>query len=188
MSYYTCEICGQKFKTATGSKTKRHLDSKRHQEALESRFKPDFNHEILLFTALNELKTPSYSNILRFFSSFGVKTEDTLKTIIKKLREKDIIYKGNFDSDYKKILEIILNFQNFEYPITFTIQDALQKFHSLAYKYAPDFIQFFTKLSEKYPELLTFSSSKIGEFPDLITFKQIFINNLNFYLNNNWDL
>lgn len=191
MSYYYCEICDQKFKTATGSKSKRHLDSKKHQKALETlepKAKPDFGNELLLYNAMHKLKDPTYSNILKLFSSFGIKSEVTLKTIIKKLRERDIIIKGNYNSDYNDVLQIIINFQNFEYPITLTIKEALEKFQSLGFRYAPELIQFFNRLSENYPELLTFSSSKLGELPDLITFRQIFINDLIFYQNNNWDL
>lgn len=188
MNKYKCELCGQTFKTSTGSTTKRHLDSKKHRDALKVKVLPSYEHELLLYITIKRLKSPSYSNILKSFSSFGIKTENTLKTIIKKLKDKDIVYKGINDFDYEKMLQIFLDLQNINYPMTFTIQEALKKFQKLNYKYAPDLIQFFNKLSQKYPELLAFSSSKIGELPDLITFRQIFINQLDFYPNNNWDL
>ncbi len=188
MSFYKCEICGQEFKTATGATSNRHLGSKRHKGALQVRFKPSLEHEILLFNAIQKLKTSTYSSILKFFTSFGIKTEITLMTIIKKLKDKDILYKGDIDTNYENVLQIILNFKDFNYPLTFTIKNALQRFQSLGFKYAPNLIKFFSSLSEKHPELLNFSSSKIGELPDLITFRQIFINSLIFYPNNNWDL
>jgi hypothetical protein len=188
MTKYYCEICGQAFTTPTGATAKKHVEGKKHQQALKVEIKPNLEHEIILFNAINKINNPSYSNILKFFSSFGIKTEVTLKTILKKLRDKDIIYKGNTDPDYEKILKFIISSENFTYPMTFSIQEALEKFKFLNFKYASELIQYFYELSQKYPELLTLSPTKIGESPDLITFKQIFINQLKFYPNKNWDI
>ena len=191
---YKCEICRQKFKTPTGSTSKRHLDGKKHQNALKRQGvvkqhkRPDLLHEIVLYNAIFKLKNPSYSNILRVFSSFGINSELALNTIIKKIAEKDVLVKGIKDPKYKKVLKIILDERKNQYPISITIEEAFRKFRDLGYKYAPELIDFFTELSHRYPDFLTLSPSKIGMSPDLITFKNIFIDSLKFYPNNNWDL
>ena len=81
---YKCDICGQKFKTPTGSTLKRHIDGKKHQDALKIKEKPNFLNELILYNVLQKLKDPTYSNILKIFSSFGISSEHTLNTIIKK--------------------------------------------------------------------------------------------------------
>lgn len=188
MTDYFCDLCGQKFTTPTGSTSARHLKGKRHKAAIKIQPKPSLKHEILLYNALSKLKDKTYSNILTFFSSFGVKTEITLKTIIKKLKDKDIGYEGDIDKDYKEVLQTILISLSLTYPLTFSISEAEKKFKHLGYKHIPDLINFFNKLSLKYPEFIFLSSSKLGKPSDLITFKQIFVDNLTFYSQNRWDL
>ena len=152
MTKFYCKLCGQSFTTPSGATTKRHINSKKHQKALEDKVKPKIEHELILYNAINKLNNPTYPNILKFFASFGIKAEITLKTIFKKLRDKDIIYKGNFAPEYEKVLQILSNLENFNYPMTFTIQETLEKFKALNFKYAPELIQFFNGLSHKFPE------------------------------------
>ncbi len=188
MIYYTCKICGHKLKTPSGPNSKKHLESKKHQEALKTQYEPHLEHEILLYNAVNKLKVRTYSNILKLFSSFGIKTEITLKTVIKKLRDKDIAYKGEVDADFEKILQIIINSSNQAYPITYSIEEAAREFRDLGYKQIPDLVNFFNELSQKYSEFVSLNSSKLGQPPDFITFKQIFVDQLTFYSQNRWEL
>ncbi|GAH47808.1 unnamed protein product, partial [marine sediment metagenome] len=145
-------------------------------------------HELILFNILQNSDGAKYSDILKFFSSFGVKTEISFRTIVKKLREEDIIYKGNLSSDYEQILKNILQNPKLEYPLTLSVREAYKKFQFLGYKFPSELMDFFKKLANKYPGFISLSPSKIGDASDLITFKEIFIDQIKFYKNNNWDL
>lgn len=189
MSY--CKICDKKYKRASTATSQSHLDSKEHKDNLaKAQIQQPINpiYELILFTLLQNLKETTYSNILKFYTSFGIKTEIALKTIIKKLEEGDVIYRGNNDSDYMNLLRVILKSPSINYPLTISVQEAIKKFNYLNIKYPADIVKYFEKLSHKFPEFVSLSSSKIGEPPDLITFKEIFIDQIKFYLNNNWAL
>ena len=72
--------------------------------------------------------------------------------------------------------------------MTLSVREAYEKFQYLGHKYPSDLVSHFEQLTQKYPEFVSLSSSKIGEPPDLITFKQFFIDQLKFHIDNNWDL
>ena len=117
MSY--CEICEKDYSLPTYATSKKHLNSKLHKKNLAlKRAQPSKTpfYELLLFVLLQELNSITYSNILKFFSSFGIKAEIAFRTIIKKLKDGDIIYQGNIDSDYETILQEILEFPKIDYP------------------------------------------------------------------------
>lgn len=149
---------------------------------------PTSIYELLLFTLVHNLKDLTYSKILRVFSSFGIYSEDATMIIIKKLKDGDIIYKGNVGTDYETILRTIINLPKINYPITLSIKEAIEIFNNLNLKFPSDYLNFFNKLAKNQPEFVALSSSKLGEAPNLITFKQIFVDNLTFHPNNNWDL
>jgi len=189
MSY--CKICNKKYKDPNYAISQKHINSKLHQNNLKPADKAlaiSPIHELILFNILQNSDGAKYSDILKFFSSFGVKAEISFRTIVKKLREEDIIYKGNLSSDYEQILKNILQNPKLEYPLTLSVREAYEKFQFLGYKFPSELMVFFKKLANKYPGFISFSSSKIGDASDLITFKEIFIDQIKFYKNNNWDL
>jgi len=187
MKYY-CKICGQGFKTKSGPNSEGHLNSKMHSTALKEKTSSNSLSELLLFTIIQKTNKVTYSKILQIFSSFGIKSEVSLQIIIKKLKENDLVYNGQFDSEYAKVLEIIINFPKIDYPLSYTVQEVVDKFKVLKVGYPKDYIDFFSNLSKKYPEFVSLSSSKIGAPPDIITFKQLFIENIIFQPQNNWNL
>lgn len=189
MSY--CEICKIKYTKPSYAKSQKHLDSKLHKNNLkkaEKQLSITPIHELILFNILQNSNGAKYLDILKFFSSFGVKAEITFKTIVKKLRDEDIIYKGNLNSDYEQILKKVLQNPKLGYPLTLTVKEAYEKFQFLGYKFPSELMDFFEKLAKKYPGFISLSSSKIGNSSDLITFKEIFIDQIKFHKNNNWNI
>lgn len=185
-----CEICNKEYKPNYAS-SKRHLDSKTHKDNLKKAgIKLEINptHELILFNILQNQDGVKYSGILKFFSSFGIKGEVALRTLIKKLKDGDIVYKGNIGSDYKEILKKIIQIPKMDYPLTLSVKEAYEKFRFLGYKFPLELMDHFNKLTKKYPGFINLSSSKINEPSDLITFKEIFIDRIRFHKNNNWDI
>ncbi|MBD3341507.1 MAG: hypothetical protein GF353_20555 [Candidatus Lokiarchaeota archaeon] len=190
MSY--CEICDEKYKKPGYATSERHINTKLHQDNLKRRklvseSKNPLN-ELILFNLLQNQNSINYSSILKFFSSFGIKAEITLKTLIKKLKDEDIDYQGDIDGNYEKILNKILEIPIVHYPLTLSVQEAFTKFNFLGLKYPTEMMEYLEKLSMKFPSFLSLSSSKLGEPSDLITFKKIFIDELKFFKKNNWDI
>ena len=188
MSY--CEVCKKKYKAGYATSQK-HLGSKFHKgnlEKPEKRIKIDPIHELILYNIIQNLDGVKYSEILKFFSSFGIKAEIALRTLIKKLKDGDIFYKGDIKSDYELILNKILEIPKMNYPLTLSIQEAYEKFKFLKFKFPSELMDHFGALANKYPGFIGLSSSKIGEPSDLITFKEIFIDQIKFHKNNNWDI
>jgi len=108
-----CEDCKKKYKVGYATSQK-HLDSDFHKKNLkkskkrlrsEKGISVDPLHELILFNILQNQDGVKYSGILKFFSSFGIKGEVALRTLIKKLKDGDIVYKGNIGSDYEEILK-----------------------------------------------------------------------------------
>ncbi len=189
MSY--CEICKRDFTKPSTATSVSHLNSKDHKKNLAKRqIQQTINpiYELMLFTLFQRQQETTYSKILKFYSSFGIKTELAFKTILKKLNDGDIIYKGNTDSDYMNLLQSILKSTEIKYPLTLSVQEAIKKFKYLNIKYPSELIKYFEELSQRFPEFISLSSSKIGEPSDLITFKQVFIDQIKFYPDNNWVL
>ena len=188
MSY--CEVCNKNYKVGYATSQK-HLDSNVHNNNLkrsEKKISIDPIHELILYNIVQNLVGVKYSEILKFFSSFGIKTEIALRTLIKKLKDGDIIYKGDIKSDYELILNKILEIPKIKYPLTMSIQEAFEKFKFLEFKFPSELMNHFSVLEKKYSGFIGLSSSKIGEPSDLITFKEIFIDRIKFHKNNNWDI
>jgi len=194
MSY--CETCKKKYKVGYATSQK-HLDSNVHKNNLKKSVKRIRSekgisvnpiHELILFNILQNQDGVKYSGILKFFSSFGIKGEVALRTLIKKLKDEDIVYKGNIGSDYEEILKKIIQIPKMDYPLTLSIKEAYEKFHFLGFKFPIKLMDHFNKLANKYPGFISLSSSKIGDPSDLITFKEIFIDRIRFHKNNNWGM
>ncbi len=146
------------------------------------------NFEILLFLAISKLKDPTYNNIMEFCTSFNLKSNEVLKTILKKIREDDIILSINNGSDLRDIYEDLFKLENFQLPFTIKINEAFQILSNFKFESPLKMIDFLKSLKKKYPELLTLSSSKHNQREDLITFKRLFPNHVKFKLNNRWIL
>jgi hypothetical protein len=209
---YKCEICGQIFKTKSGPLSKAHIASKIHQYKLNGTQKPvnapinasinapmivkkapsviesDKSGEIILFLAIKELKLPNYSNILSFCSSFGMKNEDIIEILIKKIREQDIQYNFVKDQILQKIITTLIRDTRLKYPYTLTVMDAFSMFRELKPTDPSALVHLFQELGQKYPGFAILSASKLGDIEDLITFKRIFPDDGQFELQNRWGL
>ncbi len=183
---YFCMICGKNH--IRGNIFKQHREHAR-KETMGSPSPGDSRiNEMLLFSYIAQKNDPTYSSILRFLSSFGIKTVDALLVIIKKLKDGDIAYTRFADANYQRMLELLIFSPRFAYPLTLTFQEAFEMFGDLGIRYANEFIEFLTRVARENPEFMILSSSKIGEPPNIITFKQIFKDEIIFKLNNNWVL
>ncbi|MBD3226873.1 MAG: hypothetical protein GF329_01695, partial [Candidatus Lokiarchaeota archaeon] len=57
------------------------------------------NFEIVLFLGLSKMENTTFTNIIDFCSSFGMKTNEIIQTMIKKIKEGDLSYDPPEDSD-----------------------------------------------------------------------------------------
>ena len=194
---FQCEICGKILKTQKGLTTSRHLKSQKHQKALLSKkstkkFKKSLTVEeskiedLILFIAIKELHNPNYSNLLRFYTSFGMKTEIFIQKLFNRLKSGDIIYTKNKDQQLDMIYSTLLNYPKLRHPFTIKVIEAYNNFNEFNFSSPFAVIDFFTELRKRYPELVMLSSSKLGEREDLITFKRLFPNHIKFQCSNRW--
>lgn len=144
--------------------------------------------EILLYLSISKLKDPTYNKIMKFCTSFNIKSNEVLKTILKKIRENDIILSINDSSDLKAIYKDLFELENLQLPLTIRIDEAFKIFSSFNFNSPLEMITFFKTLKKEFPELLTLSSSKHNQREDLITFKRLFPDRVKFKLNNRWIL
>ncbi len=194
---FKCEICGKIYKNKGTLTSKSHLNSKVHQEALlgkkpVKRFKKPITVEeskiedLILFIAIKELNNPNYSNMLRFCTSFGMKTEIFIQKLFNRLKSGDILYTRNKDRQLDTIYSTLLNYPKLRHPFTIKVIDAYNNFDKFNFSSPFAVIEFFTEIRKKYPELVMLSSSKLGEREDLITFKRLFPNHIKFQCSNRW--
>jgi hypothetical protein len=145
-------------------------------------------NDMILYQALKQLSNPSYSNILSFCTSFGLKTEIIIQSLIKRLKEGDVAYINLKDPIliilYKKLFKSTI----IEYPIAIKVIDVLTKLPELKLKTPVDVVDFFKDLERKYSGIAILSSSQLGEPEDLITFKRIFPETISFTVQNRWAL
>jgi len=194
---YKCEIWGKIFKNKSTLTSDRHINSKFHQKALLAKETPkelkkplltsrSNIEDLVLFIGLKELKNPNYSNLMRFCTSFDIKTENFIQKLFNRLKSGDIIYTNNRDPQLDRIYSTLLNYPKLRHPFTIKVIDAYNNFDKFNFSSPFAVIDYFTDLRKKYPELVMLSSSKLGEREDLITFKRIFPNHIKFQCSNRW--
>jgi hypothetical protein len=159
---------------------------KEKEEYIKPIEKETANFEIVLFLGLSKIKNPTFSNIIDFCSSFGMKTNDILQTMIKKIKEGDLAYDPPEDSELINVYSALFNLKKIESPLTIKINEAYNIFNDLNFNKPVDIIQFFKKLHKKYPNFVVLSSSTFDKREDLITFKRLFPNQIMFKLANRW--
>ena len=136
---FKCEICGRDLKTKKALTSPRHLNSKFHQEALlgkkpTKRIKKQITVEeskiedLILFIAIKGLSNPNYINMLRFCTSFGMKTGIFIQKLFNRLKSGDIIYTKNKDHQLDMIYSTLLNYPKLRYPFTIKVIDAYNNF------------------------------------------------------------
>jgi hypothetical protein len=205
---YTCEICGQTFAKPNGPQSATHLKSQRHTNAMratgvsqpgatpaspakktgEIRAGVDLPPELVIYLAIKTIQVPSYSNIIMFGGSFGLKIEALLLAMIQKLKEGDLGYASNIDPLLGQLYQILFDVGKLDYPLTFTVEEAWKRFASLKCKDPEALVVFFKNLSMQYPEMLNLSSTTPGMPEDLITFRRLFPNSILFVGKKRWAL
>ncbi len=197
---YTCKICGKQLKTKRGLNSPQHKNSKRHQRALKRRKTQEklrnalerekVRYKMILYIALTQIDEPNFSKIINFATSFGIKTADMINIVLRKIKEGDLQYHISEHPKLKRIYEIILdNLSEFkEYPTTLNAREAFNIFKDLDFQGVYEMVEFFKDLHNKYPTMLSLSSSEIDGPPDLITFKRIFPESILFTPSGRWDL
>lgn len=161
---------------------------KYHEEESEISLKIKTEFEILLFLSISKLKNPTYSNIIKFCTSFNLKSNEVLSTILKKIRDDDIVFLIDDGSDLKLIYQDLFELENLQIPLTITVNEALKTFPHINVTTPFELIEYFKDLRKKYPDLVALSSSKHNQPEDLITFKNLFPNQVKFQLKNRWIL
>jgi len=144
--------------------------------------------DLVLFMAMKNLQQPTYANLVTFGGSFGLKTETILKGLIRKIKDGDIGYAANFDPMLFQVYQNIFDAAKITYPITFTIEDAWNRFSNLKLGSPEALVKIFQDLGTKYPDLLNFSSSQPGMPEDTISFRRLFPNSIQFLVQKRWAL
>jgi len=143
-------------------------------------------YEIVLFLALSKIQKPTYNKIMEFCTSFGIKSNEIIGVLSKKIKEGEILYILPVNSNLKNIIEDLLNLKNIKIPLTIRVNEALDIFKNLNFQKPIDVVDFFKSLKKNFPSFISLSSSKLNQREDLITFNQLFPEVINFKLNNRW--
>lgn len=167
--------------------TKQFREWKENKLSLKELFRQDkIEYEIVLFLALSKIKKPTYTKIMEFCTSFGIKSNEIIEVLLKKIREGEILYILPVNSNLKYVIEDLLNVKNIKIPLTIRVNEALDIFENLKFQKPLDVLDFFRSLKKNFPSFISTSSSKLNQREDLITFNQLFPEVINFKLNNRW--
>jgi hypothetical protein len=170
-----------------GKITKQFIEWKRDKIIPEEPIKKEkIDHEIVLFLALSKIQDPNYPNILKFCTSFGLKSNEIIEVLLKKIMEGEVIYILQVNSDIKLLIEDLLNLKRINIPLTIKVNEALDIFKNLHFQKPLDVLSFFKSLKKTFPNFISLSSSRLNQREDLITFKQLFPEQVYFKLNNRW--
>ncbi len=145
----------------------------------------------LIFSFISSSQNPSFSKIQNFFSTLGVLEKNLVFALLRNLDKELLRMEKVPDGDYSRILNyIIKNADDLatKYPLTMDFQEAFSIFRSLGFRDIKEFVNLINKLSNKYPEFISLSSSRTGHLPDLLTIKQIFIHPIEFKLTGAWSV
>lgn len=145
----------------------------------------------LLFTYLSSFNKPSYSKIKGFFSTLGIVDKSVLKAIFRNLDKKLLKMENIPEGEYSKVLKFLINNADLfmaRYPFTMSFQETFQFFKSFGIQDIKNFVNFMKKLSERYPEFIILSSSRVGYTFDLFTFKKIFLEEIKFTPSGAWSV
>lgn len=142
--------------------------------------------QILIYMAVSKLQSPTYNQIIDFCTSFGMKTNEVVGTLIKKIKEDDLSYIKPEDSSLIRIFEDLFELSKLEIPLTIKVMEVFDVFQNLEFEKPVEIIDFFEDLQKKYPNFVTLSSSSFDKKKDLITFKRLFPNHIKFKLNDRW--
>ncbi len=199
---FKCAICGAIVKKKQSLTTKRHLESKRHVTALNkgksylkegrknlsssSEKQVAISSDIVLYLAISNINSPDINQILRFCSSFDIKTSDTLYSLKKRIGNGDIIYHHDFGVELDSLLKIFISKGKIDFPFTIKVQNFFKEFPNLKLNTHEQVIEYFLKMKSKYSEFINLSSSKLGYPVDLITINSLFPKHVHFKLNNRW--
>lgn len=143
-------------------------------------------YEIVLFLALSKIQKPNYSKILEFCTSFGIKSNEIIEVLLKKIREGEITYTFPVNLNLENLIKDLLNLKKIKIPFTIRINEALDIFENLNFQRPLEVLNFFRSLKKNLPDFISISSSKLNQREDLITFNQLFPEITNFKLNNRW--
>lgn len=171
----------------SGKITKQFQKWKASQKELEKPLiREEIGFEIILFLALSRMNNPTFTKILEFCSSFGMKSNEILKVLIKKVGEGDLLYELPYGSDLDFIYKPLLSLKKLEIPFTINVREALNIFNNIKFKGPLEVMHFFKNLQKKYPNFVVLSSSRLDKNEDLITFKRLFPDQIKFKLANRW--
>ncbi|TFF88574.1 MAG: hypothetical protein EU550_01040 [Promethearchaeota archaeon] len=170
-----------------GKITKQFIEWKKDRISPEEPIhKEKIENEIILFLALSKVQKPNYPNILEFCTSFGLRSNDVIEVLLKKIMEGEVIYTLHGNLDIKLLIEDLLNLKRINIPLTIKVNEALEIFKTLQFRKPLDVLSYFKSLKKSYPNFISLSSSRLNQREDLITFKQLFPEQVNFKLNNRW--
>ncbi|MBD3202400.1 MAG: hypothetical protein GF316_20475 [Candidatus Lokiarchaeota archaeon] len=152
----------------------------------EIRFKELVSFEIVLFLSISQFNKPTFTKIMAFCSSFGMKSKDTVKVIVKKIKQGDISYTKPEDFRLEEILDALLDVEQLDLPLTLRVNEVFHNFNKLQFNRPTQIVEYFKKLQKDYPNFVNLSSSQLDREEDLITFKRLFPEKIKFQLSNRW--
>lgn len=167
----------QTTKTTKGSQVK---------ENLSRYLQKDSFIKLTLYNSLMTLNQPTYSNLIDFSNSFGIKTDEFQKILLSKIRDKDVRFFGEITEKYIPILEFFIQNPQLSYPLTYKIVDLknlIPFYDSIA---LTSFIHTLNQLQQENPDLVNISSSHPNLPMDIVMFRNIFPLNTSFSVNGRW--
>ncbi|MHA1683671.1 MAG: hypothetical protein ACTSUE_22225 [Promethearchaeota archaeon] len=172
--------------TIKAAKNKKKIPSHDNLKTLNSQFV-----DLCLFSCMQSIHDPTFSIIQGFLSSFGVKTDQILKRLLRNVKRGHIRLENVPDDDYGVFLRFLIEQDILEkenqYPITKRFSDAYPTFKKINNsKGINDFVEFITRLAKSHPRFITMGSSKIGNPPDFFSIKSFFIESITFTPSGPW--
>lgn len=142
--------------------------------------------EVVLYLSISKLREPTYTKIMEFCSSFGMKSQDIINIVLKKIKQGDISYTKPKEPKLAKILDTLLEMEKLDLPLTIRISEALNIFNNMNFEQPIELVNHFKSIKKSYPNFISMSSSQLDKQEDLITFKRLFPEEITFKLSKRW--
>lgn len=142
--------------------------------------------EVVLYLSISKLREPTYTKIMEFCSSFGMKSQDIINIVLKKIKQGDVSYSEPDDPKLANILNTLLEMEKLDLPLTIRISEALNIFDNINFEQPIELVSYFKNIKKSYPNFVSMSSSQLDSQEDLITFKRLFPEEIILQLSSRW--
>jgi hypothetical protein len=167
------------------------VEAKRGREYLYCIKEPkDKYFDGLLFTFIANYGEVDYEQLVKFYSTLGIKEYNVLFRLIHNLQRRKINIINVPEGLYSEIIYFFIHNLKKKlkhvYPITMTYQEAYSFFQPLGFRDIEHLVESLQNLSKTYPGFVKINSSIKGKSNDTITFEQIFIKDIEFVATGTW--